>query len=125
MSYPPRLPVPAKPKSQKTPPLQHLKSELYALENPARAHFQQGFFKCGKGEYAEGDVMLGIPVPVQRKVAKKYSGLALADVKRLLASPQHEFRFVALVILTAQYGKSDAAGKKAIAKFYLDNVRYI
>jgi 3-methyladenine DNA glycosylase AlkD len=117
--------MPAKAKSQKTPSLQQLKSDLYALENPARAHFQQGFFKCGKGEYAEGDVMLGIPVPVQRKVGKKYSGLALAEVKRLLSSREHEFRFVALVILAAQYAKSDAAGKKYIAKFYLNNVRYI
>jgi len=105
--------------------LQLLKSELYALENPARAHFQQGFFKCGPGEYAEGDVMLGIPVPAQRKVAKKYEALSLVDVKRLLVAKEHEMRFVALVILVALYGRADAAGKKKIAKFYLDNLRYI
>src|ERR1043166_8576646 len=105
--------------------LRKLKSEMFALEDPVRAHFQQGFFKCGPGEYAEGDVMLGIPVPAQRKVACKYQALPLAEVKRLLASREHELRFVALVMLTTQYRKSDEAGKKAIAKFYLDSVRYI
>jgi 3-methyladenine DNA glycosylase AlkD len=105
--------------------LQQLKSELYALENPAKAHFLQGFFKCGPGEYAEGDVMLGITVPVQRKVAKKYSGLPLAEIKQLLKSREHEFRFVALVILTLKYQKADEAGKRSIAKFYLDHLRYV
>ncbi len=112
-------------KPQKTFSLQQLKTELYALENPARAHFQQGFFKCGPGEYAEGDVMLGIPVPAQRKVAKKYAGLSLEDVRKLLAAPEHEMRFVGLVILTALYGRADAAGKKKIANFYLDNLQYV
>src|SRR6185437_11979309 len=73
--YPPQLPMPSK--LPKTLSLQQLKSELYALENPSRAHFQQGFFKCGPGEYAEGDLMLGISVPVQRGVAKKYAALPL------------------------------------------------
>src|SRR3954470_5389638 len=108
MWYAPRLLMPPRPKSQKAMSLRRLKSELFAMENPARAHFQKGFFKCGPGEYAEGDVMLGIPVPAQRKVAKKYQALSLADVKKLLASREHEFRFVALVILTGQYRKADA-----------------
>src|SRR5260221_6660868 len=80
MWYPPRLQMLPRPKPQKTPSLSQLKSDLFALEDPARAHFLKGFFKCGPGEYAEGDVMLGINVPAQRKIAKKYSGLPLAQV---------------------------------------------
>ena len=110
---------------QKTLSLQQLRGDLYALENPARAHFQQGFFKCGPGEYAEGDVMLGIPVPQQRKLAGKYAALPLAAVKKLLAAKEHEFRFVGLVILATQYRKADDAGKKKIAEFYVDNLGYI
>ena len=112
-------------KPPNTPSLRDLETELYALENPARAKFQQGFFKCGPGEYAEGDLMLGIPVPVQRKIAKKYAKLPLAQVKKLLVQKPHEFRFVALVILATQYQKADHAGKKDIAKFYVDHLRYI
>ena len=117
--------MPARTKPQEVMSLRRLKSELFAMEDPPRAHFQQGFFKCGPGEYAEGDSMLGIPVPVQRKVAKRYQALPLADVKRLLASREHEFRFVALVILTAQYRQADAAERKEIVEFYLGHVRYI
>lgn len=105
--------------------LKHLQTELYALEDPARAKFLQGFFKCGPGEYAEGDVMLGISVPAQRKIAKKHAALPLAQVKKLLPSKLHEFRFVALVILTMQYRKADTARKKQIAKFYLDHLRFV
>src|SRR3954469_24251514 len=113
MWYPPRPTMDRKSKPQEALSLRRLKNEMFALEDPARAHFQQGFFKCGPGEYAEGDVMLGIPVPAQRKVARKYRALTLADVKKLLASREHELRFVALAILTAQYRKADAVGKKA------------
>ena len=105
--------------------LNDLRNDLYALEDPARARFLQGFFKCGPGEYAEGDVMMGISVPSQRKVAKKHAALPLADVKRLLASKLHEFRFVGLVILTEQYRKADEAGKKRIADFYLGHLRRV
>src|SRR3954463_6268872 len=112
MWYAPRLPMPPRPKSQKAMSLRRLKSELFAMENPARARFQQGFFKCGPGEYAEGDVMLGINVPTQRKVASKYSDLPLSDLKKLLSSREHEFKFVALVILATKYRKADTAAKK-------------
>src|SRR5258707_604556 len=112
-------------RQQKMSSLQQLENDLYALEDPAKAQFLKGFFKCGPGEYAAGDVMLGITVPAQRKVAKKYSDLSLAQVKKLLASKVHEFRFVALVILTAQYRRSDDAGKKRIANFYLQHLRYV
>ena len=105
--------------------LDDLKNDMFALENPAKAHFLKGFFKSGPGEYAEGDVMLGINVPAQRKIAKKYSTLPLAQVKRLLASREHEFRFVALVVLTAQYRKANAQEKKTIVRFYLAHLRYI
>jgi 3-methyladenine DNA glycosylase AlkD len=99
--------------------------DLRALANPADAQFLQRFFKTGPGEYGEGDVFLGIRVPQTRDVAKKYRDLPLAEIRKLLHAREHEARLVALVILTLQYPKADAAQKQKIFDFYLANTRYI
>lgn len=93
--------------------------DLQALANAKKAAFFPKFFKAGKGEYAEGDVFLGISVPDVRSVAKKYSDLSLSDLKNLLANKYHEARLLALLILTMQYAKGDEAQKKKIVDFYL------
>ena len=45
-------------------------SELQSIANPEKALFLQRFFKTGKGQYAEGDVFLGITNPLTRNIAK-------------------------------------------------------
>jgi 3-methyladenine DNA glycosylase AlkD len=98
-----------------------LERELAAAENPARAVHSAGFFKCGPGQYGEGDVFLGIPVPIQRKIALKYVDLPLKEIERVLQSKIHEHRCVALEILVAQYEAGDDAQRKLIYDFYLLN----
>jgi len=105
--------------------LPQLKADLKSLANPEKAKILSGFFKAGKGQYGEGDVFLGIMVPQQRLIAKKYSSLTLKDIKTLLSNKIHEYRMVALLILVNQFRKADEAGKKQIAGFYLDNTRRI
>ncbi len=73
------------------------------------------------GGYGEGDLLLGIAVPEQRKVARRHRDAPLADLDRLLASEVHEHRFVALVILRLQFDRADAAGRERLAAFYLDH----
>lgn len=84
-----------------------------------------GFFKTGPGQYGQGDIFLGIKVPVQRAVARRYENLSLADAQELLNNKIHEYRLIALMILLFQYKKADSAGKKKIVRFYLRNTKNI
>lgn len=80
------------------------------------------FFKTAKGEYAEGDIFLGIDVPSLRKLSKNYYHLELGEIKKLLHSPIHEIRFSALLILIAKYQSKDKRKEqKKIVYFYLQN----
>ena len=102
-----------------------LKKDLLKLRNPRLAKLLSRFFKTGKGEYGYGDVFLGIKVPEQRKIAKKYPDLSLKELQELLSSKIHEYRLVSLFILIDKYKKADEKGKKAIVDFYLKNTKNI
>ena len=99
--------------------------DLKKMQNPEKAKILSRFFKTGKGEYGEGDVFLGIVVPKQREVAKKYINLDLTDIQKLLNSPIHEHRLVALLILVQKYEKAEEIEKRKIVKFYLKNAKKI
>jgi 3-methyladenine DNA glycosylase AlkD len=103
-----------------------LVKELEKKADLEKAKFLQRFFKTGPGEYAEGDIMLGISIPELRKLAKKYMGFSLADTQKLLKSKIHDYRFTALEILVFKYEKAKTQREKsAIANFYLKNLKYI
>ena len=57
-----------------------VKARLRALADPKRAVSSAWFFKTGPGQYGEGDRFLGIAVPEQRKVARQYRELPLAEL---------------------------------------------
>lgn len=103
-----------------------LKSELKQAGNPERAKILQRYFKTGKGEYGERDIFLGITVPEQRKIAKRfYDNLSLSEVQTLLNSRIHEERFTALEILNFKYSSSAEKEKRKIIGFYLKNTAKI
>src|SRR5689334_21256872 len=105
--------------------LNQLIKDLYKLADKNKAKVLQRFFKTGKGQYGEEDIFLGVIVPKQRVVAKKYITLPLFEIKKLLSSKIHEHRFTALEILVMQFEKANAEQKEPIAKFYLQNLKYI
>ena len=105
--------------------VENIQKDLKKLANPEKAKILQGFFKTGKGQYGEDDIFLGIVVPEQRKVAKKYANLNLGEIKKLLSSKIHEHRLVSLFILANQYQKADKQTKKKIFNFYLKNAKNI
>lgn len=105
--------------------LEQLRKELQNFANPKQAEILQRFFKTNKGEYGEGDIFLGVKVPVQRKIAKKYVGLGLSKLQELIKSKIHEHRLISLIILSEKYKKASEDDKGNIFNFYLKNTKNI
>ena len=97
----------------------NLENDFQKSANPEKAKLLQRFFKTGKGDYGEGDIFLGISVPEQRKIAKKYTELNLTQIQILLNSKIHEHRLVGLLILIEKFEKTN--DKKEIFEFYMSN----
>lgn len=104
-----------------------IESALIELSNPEKAEFFPRFFKTGKDEYGEGDQFLGVTVPEQRIVAKAYyQKISIEELSKLLASPFHECRLTALLMLVLKFEKAkDANSKEEMIEFYLKHLQYI
>ena len=102
-----------------------VRKELRILGSPQQAAASARFFKTGMGQYGEGDVFLGVSLPRQRKVAKRFLGLPMDEVEDLLQSPEHEFRMTALIIWIQQFNKGTEATQRSAYQFYLANTRWI
>ena len=102
--------------------LENLKKDLNKLANTQKAKDYERYFKTGKGEYAEGDIFLGISIPDQRKIVSKYYSLSLSNIEKLLASKIHEHRMCALFLLVNYYQKQN---KEKAVKSYFKNIKYI
>ena len=86
------------------------------------AVFLQRYFKTGEGQYGAGDTFIGIRVPAIRAVCKKFKALPLAEAEKLLASPIHEYRVAAVIMLANQFAGAPDDVRKAIFDLYLKNV---
>lgn len=98
---------------------------LRKYANKDKAKVLRGFFKTGPGEYGEGDIFLGVTVPLIRNIVKQFKDLPLRDLKRLLHSKIHEERLLALLILVEQFNQADINAKEKIYKTYLANTKFI
>lgn len=86
---------------------EQIERELHSLSDPAQATHLARFFKTGPGDYGEGDLFLGIRVPVTRSVVRTYSkGADYDDVRRLTASPHHELRLAGFLLLVDLYSRA-------------------
>jgi len=99
--------------------------ELLSVANPEKAMFLQGFFKTGKGQYAEGDVFLGLVVPHTRSIAKASKQTPLSELEILIQSEYHEARLCALLILVEQFKKASESERADIYTFYLNHTSQI
>ena len=105
--------------------LDNLIKDLENFADEEKVEILQRFFKTGKGEYGEGDIFMGITMPIQRSIAKKYLNLSLGKIQKLLKSKIHEHRMVGLIILTEKYKKSSEQDRENIFGFYLKNTKNI
>lgn len=99
-------------------------SQLLALANAEKAAHLSRFFKTGKGEYAEGDVILGITVPLNRLVSKQYYVLSIDEIAEMLHSSEHEFRLGALIALIEKYQREPTT-RHEIVQCYIRNMEHI
>jgi len=100
-----------------------VKKELLKSRDKEQAKHLSHFFKTGKGQYGEGDVFLGIKVPVQREIVKKFKDAELKEIQELLNDEFHECRLTGLLILVQKYKKAE--NKREIFDFYLKNAKRI
>lgn len=100
-------------------------SDLNNASDPKKIPIYERFFKTGAGQYGEGDIFIGLTVPQQRTLAKKYHSLKLVEIGHLLKSPIHEYRLTALLILVDQFSHADETSRQKIVDFYLKSTKYI
>lgn len=96
-----------------------LSLDLKSLTDPEKAVTYGRFFKTGPGQYGAGDKFLGLDVPTQRKLVKKYLDLSLGEIHTLLQGQYHEQRVIGLAVLIRQFAKAAVRDRKIYFDFYL------
>ncbi len=103
-----------------------LSRELRSLGSRQQAQVLQRFFKTGAGEYGEGDIFIGVKVPLIRGLVKKYWPIIdLKETLSLLHSEIHEERLLALLILVKKFERGGQNDQVKIYEQYLKNTEYI
>ena len=101
------------------------RTKLASLASAAVATSSARFFKTGPGQYGEGDVFIGVRVPVLRKLAKEFRGLPLPEIDVLLCSAIHEERLLAILILSQSLTRCDDEHRKLVYDFYMSRTEHV
>ena len=117
-----------------------LYNEILARQDAEQAVNLSRFFKTGKGQYGEGDQILGVKVPVTREVVKQcWQETSFDDLETCVSSEYHEIRLAALLTLVQIFkhaGKRVTPSSSVIpglpqnlqqqcVDFYLSHTQYI
>ena len=107
--------------------LAELKTELQIIADPVKAAYLPNYFKVHHGGYGEGDQFIGVTVPAQRRLVRKYYlFLSLEELAQLLAENVHEYRLTALLVLVRKFEVAKTfQERQAIVKFYLEQTQFI
>jgi 3-methyladenine DNA glycosylase AlkD len=98
---------------------------LRSQAKPESVAILQRFFKTGPGEYGEGDRFIGVTLPVIRAVGRECHGTPIDELLKLLRSPVHEERTLALLMLVDAFKSGDEPARRRIYNLYLANTRFI
>lgn len=105
-----------------------LMQRIVALADPQQVPGLMRFFKCGPGQYGEGDQFLGIKVPATRQVVKDtWRQTSFAHLEECVSSPFHEVRLAALLVLVEIFvhAKKSPALQQQCVNFYLSHTKHI
>lgn len=93
---------------------------LRQKSSPHRAKVNRWFFKCGPGEYGEGDRFLGVSVPDVRSIVRSHGALPFPEIRKLLRDPLHECRLAGAIFLVSAYERArEPRDRKRVFDFYL------
>lgn len=104
--------------------MNELMEQMLSHADPAQVAGVSRFFKCGAGQYGEGDKFLGIKVPVTRELVKNcWRSLDLDCIDECLASEYHEIRLAALLSLIEifRHSKCERQLQEQCMEFYLSH----
>ncbi len=102
-----------------------LRALLRARADAGRIPGLQRFFKTARGQYAEGDVFIGVRVPELRAVCRECGHVAIGDAVALLRSPVHEERLLALLLVVDAFRRGSSAEQRKIYGLYIASTAFI
>ena len=101
-----------------------LKEQIIAHADPSQVEGLMRFFKTGPGQYGEGDMFLGIKVPVTRSVVKEcWQQVGLGELEECITSVYHEVRLAALLALVQMFthARKNPVLQRDCIDFYLSH----
>ncbi len=108
--------------------MNRLLQAIMAQQDESQVANLSRFFKTGKGQYGEGDLFLGIKVPITRAVVKQeWQNVTFDDLKACIASEYHEVRLAALLTLVKIFHKAKRSPEmqQQCVDFYLSHTACI
>ena len=108
--------------------MNRLHEEILRHADPAQVEGLMRFFKTGPGQYGEGDMFLGIKVPVTRETVKScWKEVGFNELEECMTSKYHEERLAALLTLVEIFSHSRKRPdlQRQCVDFYLSHTGYI
>lgn len=105
-----------------------LLSSMLPHQDPSQVAGLSRFFKCGPGQYGEGDKFLGIKVPITREIVKStWKEVTFEDLEECISSEYHELRLAALLALIEifSHSKKKPEVQQDCIDFYLSHTTVI
>lgn len=105
-----------------------LLSHMLSHQDPSQVAGLSRFFKCGPGQYGEGDKFLGIKVPITREIVKStWKEVTFEDLEECISSEYHELRLAALLTLIEifSHSKKKPEVQQDCIDFYLSHTTFI